>query len=176
VLIVLTLVFAGLAAGLALVGPADGAEAQAFQVAMMVWFPFTRAATFAAFLQVKKAQTVLLTHWVRVATGLDFHHFHLGALLLLLTAVLPCGPARGVLTGVGLSYVLDQAVPVLVKTFGRERAETLSARQTTSRRCEACGRRPCPWRWGQRGLCYFAREATVAAAALHAIALWYVAR
>ena len=42
VLIILTLVFAGLAAGLALVGPAEGAEARAFAAAMMVWSPADR--------------------------------------------------------------------------------------------------------------------------------------
>ena len=101
----------------------------------------------------KKAQKVLLTHWVRVATGLDFHHFHLGALVLLAAAPLPIGRPRGVLTGVGLSYVLDQAVPVLVKTFGLERPDVHSWEKMQSRRCEACGRPKCPWRWGSRGLC-----------------------
>merc|ERR1712113_1120659 len=143
---------------------------------MLVWFPFTRVATFASFLKVKTAQKLLVTHWVREVTGLDFHHFHLGAGIILLAILTgPCtssGSSRYLtvaLLAVGLSYVLDQAVPVLVKTFGKDKG-------CSQRRCLACDRANCPWRWGSRGLCYFAREATVAAAALHVAVLWYVSQ
>jgi len=175
-----TLIAVGLAALLALsdkvLPRGDGTSQRLFIGVMAVWFPFTRAATFASFLKVKKAQKLLITHWVREVTGLDFHHFHLGAGIILLAILTgPCTTSRSsryiivVLLAVGLSYVLDQAVPVLVKTFGKEKA-------CVRRRCLACDRMHCPWRWGSRGLCYFAREATIAAAALHAAVLWYVSQ
>lgn len=176
-LLALTLVCGFLAAALSLSDrmlPNDDPVSNGiFAVVMLVWEPFTRTATFAAFLKVKSAQNVLATHWVRQATGLDFHHFHLGVVLLVLAmAIRPfivsvtSLRALAACVGIGLSYVLDQAVPVLVKTFGRDK-------HLSVRPCIACGRKRCPWRWGTRGLCYFAREATIAAAVLHAIAIWW---
>jgi len=151
----------------------DLAKTHVVCATMLVWLPFTRIATFASFLKVKKAQKLLITHWVRQATGLDFHHFHLGALLLLIAisgAPFASGSASLVLCGVmgiGLSYILDQAAPVLVKTFGKNK-------HIAHQRCLACDRASCPWRWGSRGLCYFARESTVAAATLHAMVIFYI--
>jgi len=174
---VCTLLAAGFAALLSLsdkVLPCeDLARTRVFCATMLVWLPFTRIATFASFLKVKKAQKLLITHWVRQTTGLDFHHFHLGALLLLIAisgAPFASGPTRLVpcsIMGIGLSYVLDQAAPVLVKTFGKNK-------HVAHQRCLACDRASCPWRWGSRGLCYFARESTVAAVTLHAIVIFYI--
>lgn len=177
---IVTLIAVGFAALLALsdgVLPRDDAMGRRLFIGVMVvWFPFTRVATFASFLKVKKAQKLLVTHWVRHVTGVDFHHFHLGAGIILLAIVVgPCttpGSSRYLavaLLAIGLSYVLDQAAPVLVKTFGKDK-------DCSQRRCLACDRANCPWRWGSRGLCYFAREATVAAAALHAAVIWYVSQ
>jgi len=152
----------------------DQASKQIFAMVLVIWEPFTRIATFAAFLKVKSAQKVLATHWVRQVTGLDFHHFHLGVLLLILTiAIRPfivstaCLRVLAIFRGIGLSYVLDQAMPVVVKTFGTDK-------HLAVRPCTACGRKLCPWRWGNRGLCYFSHEGTISAVVLHAIAAWYV--
>merc|ERR1719171_634868 len=119
-----------------------------FSAVIVIFEPITRAATFAAFLKVKSAQKVLATHWVRQVTGLDFHHFHLGVLLLILTiAIRPfivstaCLRVLAIFRGIGLSYVLDQAMPVVVKTFGTDK-------HLAVRLCTACGRKLCPWRWG----------------------------
>merc|ERR1711904_534095 len=126
----------------------DQASKRIFALVLVIWEPFTRFATFAAFLKVKSAQKVLATHWVRQATGLDFHHFHLGVLLLVVTmSIQPFIVSvillrvLAVFRGFGLSYVLDQAMPVLVKTFGRDK-------HLAERSCTACGRKPCPWCWG----------------------------
>jgi hypothetical protein len=67
----------------------------------------------------KNEKSKTITGWLRVKTGFDWHHFHLGIILLII--LIPVIIAYGInqlnviLLAISISLIIDQMVPIVDK-------------------------------------------------------------
>lgn len=65
----------------------------------------------------KKERSKTLTGYLRIKTGYDWHHFHFGILILLITSpfilILGFNNLSVIFLAIGISMVLDQSVPII---------------------------------------------------------------
>lgn len=65
----------------------------------------------------KNEKSKTLTGWLRIKTGFDWHHFHLGLLTLLIIIpiifITDFGTLKVIILAAGISMTIDQAVPII---------------------------------------------------------------
>jgi len=65
----------------------------------------------------KKEKSKTITGWLRIKTGFDWHHFHFGGIIFIisLTLILIIGLNKWltILLAIGISMLIDQAVPIV---------------------------------------------------------------
>lgn len=67
----------------------------------------------------EKERSKTITGWIRVKTRFDWHHFHFGIIILLVTFVyiflFNITKANLIFLAIGTSMIIDQAVPIIYR-------------------------------------------------------------